>query len=116
MTLHDVFVALGIDPSVLAAGTAGGLLRALSRRKFKFREMVVSPICGCLAAAYLTAPAVHIVRVYDWPPLPAEPDQTANYAIAFLIGAMAMWISDIAADAVVRRVWPPKRDRDEEDY
>ncbi|TJW14477.1 MAG: hypothetical protein E5W82_10905 [Mesorhizobium sp.] len=114
MTLHDVFVALGIDPSVLAAGTAGGLLRALSRKKFKMREIFVSPISGCLAAAYLTAPAVHIVRVYDWPPLPAEPDQTATYAIAFLIGAMAMWISDIAADAIARRVWPPKRDSDED--
>ena len=37
---------LGIKGPVVAAGLAGGVLRALSRHRYKVREMVASPICG----------------------------------------------------------------------
>lgn len=56
--MHDIFDLLGIKGQVVAAGLAGGVLRALSRHRYKLREMIASPICGALAAAYLTLPAV----------------------------------------------------------
>lgn len=99
---HDSLSALGINPAVLAAGGAGGILRALSRKRFKFREMVASPICGALAAAYLTLPVVHYVRAIGWP-LPSDDDQ-AILASAFLLGTCAMWIADIAFEVIVRRI------------
>lgn len=102
MTLHDILVSMGINPSVLAAGTAGGLLRALSRRRFKVREMVASPICGALAAAYLTEPTIHYLGKVSWP-LPADPSDLATQnATAFLIGVIAMWIADILFEFIIR--------------
>ncbi|RVD34416.1 hypothetical protein EN746_36240, partial [Mesorhizobium sp. M8A.F.Ca.ET.023.02.2.1] len=56
--MHDLFDLLGIKGPVVAAGLAGGVLRALSRHRYKLREMVASPTCGALAAAYLTLPVV----------------------------------------------------------
>ncbi|WP_315920472.1 hypothetical protein [Mesorhizobium sp. SP-1A] len=102
MNLHDFFVTIGLDPAILGAGAAGGLLRSLSRKRFKVREVFLSPICGTLAAGYLTPWAVHIVRFYEWPPMPD--DGSAVYAMAFLIGTVAMWLSDLLFDAIVRRV------------
>lgn len=62
--MHDFFDLLGIKGPVVVAGLAGGVLRALSRHRYKLREMVASPICGALAAAYLTLPVVQ----YPAPP------------------------------------------------
>jgi len=103
MTLHDLLQSLGINPSVLAAGTAGGLLRALSRKRFKFREMIAAPVCGALAAAYLTVPTIHYLTAVNWPLPPTENMQATEHATAFLIGVVAMWIADIALDILVRR-------------
>jgi hypothetical protein len=70
--MQDFLDALGIKGSILVAGLAGGALRALSHRRFKFREMVASPICGALAAGYLTVPTLHcmllelVVRRLKW--------------------------------------------------
>lgn len=106
MTLPELLDALGINPSVLAAGTAGGVLRALSRRRFKFREMVAAPVCGALAAAYLTIPTIHYLTAIGFP-LPATDNmQATQNATAFLIGVVAMWIADIALEIVVRRFKP----------
>lgn len=102
MTLHDLLTAMGIDPSVLASGTAGGLVRALSRKRFKVREMLAAPICGALAAAYLTLPVVHYIKATGWP-VPAE-DAQVVLASAFLIGTCAMWIADLVFEAIVRRM------------
>ncbi|MCW5697934.1 MAG: hypothetical protein KIS96_14535 [Bauldia sp.] len=102
--LNDLLNALGIKGSIVAAGLAGGLLRALSRRRYKLREMIASPLCGMLASAYLTLPAVHYVRATGWP-LPAE-DTQAVLAAAFLIGSCAMWITDILFELIVRRFRP----------
>jgi hypothetical protein len=102
--LHDMLQSIGIDPSVLYAGGAGGVLRALSRRKLKVREVLLSPICGALAAAYLTLPAVHYVKAVGWP-MPGE-DAQSILATAFLIGTCAMWISDIVFEFIVRRLRP----------
>lgn len=82
-------------------GLCGGLLRALSRKRFKIREMFASPLCGAMAAGYLTEPIVHYVRAVGFP-LPGV-DQQAQYAAAFLIGAVAMWIADLALEMIVRR-------------
>ncbi len=60
--MHDLFDLLGIKGPVVAAGLAGGVLRALSRHRYKLREMVASPICGALAAAYLTLPVVIVFQ------------------------------------------------------
>ncbi|MCM2472176.1 hypothetical protein HGO38_01625 [Rhizobium sp. CG5] len=102
MTAAEILEFLGIKTSVLVAGLSGGVLRAMSRRRYKIREMVASPICGALAAAYLTSPSVHYLNAVRWP-LPAD-GIAAEHATAFLIGVSAMWISDILFEFLVRRV------------
>lgn len=99
--MQDFFDLLGIKASVLAAGLFGGVLRALSHRHYKLREMFASPVCGAIAAAYLTMPTVYYLRSINWP-LPDDP--AATHATAFLIGVCAMWISDIAFDVLIRRL------------
>ncbi|MFB9978703.1 hypothetical protein ACFSQQ_19250 [Mesorhizobium kowhaii] len=103
--MHDLFDLLGIKGPVVAAGLAGGVLRALSRHRYKLREMVASPICGALAAAYLTLPVVSYARITGLP-MPDPADDTTTLAAAFLIGVSAMWISDILFEFVVRRFKP----------
>lgn len=98
--MHDLFDLLGIKGPVVVAGLAGGVLRALSRHRYKLREMVASPICGALAAAYLTLPVVQYSRATG---LPLANDDTTTLAAAFLIGVCAMWISDILFEFMVRR-------------
>lgn len=104
MTLHDLFQSLGINPAVLAAGGFGGVLRALSRGRLKFREVILSPVCGALAAAYLTMPTVHYIRAVGWP-IPDEP-QPVVLASAFLIGTCAMLISDAVLGVLARWIKP----------
>ncbi|ESW65428.1 hypothetical protein X760_17055 [Mesorhizobium sp. LSHC422A00] len=100
--MHDLFDILGIKGPVVAAGLAGGVLRALSRHRYKLREMIASPICGALAAAYLTLPADAWFRATGMP-IPDPADDTTTLAAAFLIGVSAMWISDIVFEVIVRR-------------
>jgi hypothetical protein len=103
--MHDLFDMLGIKGPVVAAGLAGGVLRALSRHRYKLREMIASPICGALAAAYLTLPAVAWLKATGMP-IPDPADDTTTLAAAFLIGVSAMWISDIVFEVIVRRFKP----------
>ncbi|RWQ16076.1 hypothetical protein [Mesorhizobium sp.] len=103
--MQEMFDLLGIKGPVVAAGLAGGVLRALSRHRYKIREMVASPICGALAAAYLTMPVVHYFRAVGLP-VPSPDDDTTTLAAAFLIGVSAMWISDILFEFVVRKFKP----------
>ncbi|MCF6118547.1 hypothetical protein L2449_16845 [Mesorhizobium muleiense] len=103
--MQEMFDLLGIKGPVVAAGLAGGVLRALSRHRYKVREMVASPICGALAAAYLTLPVVHYFRATGLP-IPATDDDTTTLAAAFLIGVSAMWISDIVFEMVIRKIKP----------
>lgn len=103
--MHDLLDFLGIKAPVLIAGLSGGILRALSRHRYKLREMFASPICGALAAAYLTLPAVSYFKATGLP-LPELADDTTTLAAAFLIGVSAMWISDIVFEMVVRRFKP----------
>ncbi|TRC72860.1 hypothetical protein FJV83_10195 [Mesorhizobium sp. WSM4307] len=98
--MHDLFDLLGIKGPVVVAGLAGGVLRALSRHRYKLREMVASPICGALAAAYLTLPVVQYSRATG---LPLANDDTTTLAAAFLIGVCAMWISDILFEVIVQK-------------
>jgi hypothetical protein len=100
--MHNLFDMLGIKGPVVAAGLAGGVLRALSRHRYKLREMIASPICGALAAAYLTLPAVAWFKATGMP-VPDPADDTTTLAAAFLIGVSAMWISDIVFEVIVRR-------------
>jgi hypothetical protein len=103
--MHDLFDVLGIKGPVVVAGLAGGVLRALSRHRYKLREMIASPICGALAAAYLTLPAVAWFKATGMP-IPDPADDTTTLAAAFLIGVSAMWISDIVFEVIVRRFRP----------
>ncbi|MER9574912.1 hypothetical protein NKI78_04565 [Mesorhizobium sp. M0400] len=103
--MHDWFDLLGLKGPVVAAGLAGGVLRALSRHRYKVREMIASPICGALAAAYLTLPVVHYFRATGLP-IPETDDDTTTLAAAFLIGVCAMWISDILFEFIVRKFKP----------
>lgn len=103
--MHELLDFLGIKAPVLIAGLSGGILRALSRHRYKLREMFASPICGALAAAYLTLPAVAWFKSSGLP-VPDTADDTATLAAAFLIGVSAMWISDIVFEVIVRRFRP----------
>lgn len=107
--MHDWFDMLGVKGPVVAAGLAGGVLRALSRHRYKVREMLASPICGALAAAYLTLPTVSYFKATGLP-LPDPTDDTTTLAAAFLIGVSAMWISDILFEFVVRKIRPTPAD------
>ncbi|CCV14962.1 hypothetical protein [Mesorhizobium sp. STM 4661] len=105
--MQELLDTLGIKAPVLVAGLSGGILRALSRHRYKVREMVASPICGALAAAYLTLPVVHYFRATG---LPVPGDDTTTLAAAFLIGVSAMWISDIVFEVMVRRFKPRREE------
>ena len=101
--MHDLFDMLSIKGPVVAAGLAGGVLRALSRHRYKLREMIASPICGALAAAYLTLPAVSYFKSTGLP-IPDPADDTTTLAAAFLIGVSAMSISDTLFEFIVRKI------------
>ncbi|TGR13407.1 hypothetical protein EN833_08305 [Mesorhizobium sp. M4B.F.Ca.ET.190.01.1.1] len=103
--MHEFLDFLGIKGPVVAAGLAGGILRALSRHRYKIREMIASPICGALAAAYLTLPTVAYSQAIGLP-IPDASDETTVLAAAFLIGVSAMWISDIVFEFIVRKFKP----------
>ncbi|MER9533029.1 hypothetical protein NKI89_24930 [Mesorhizobium sp. M0309] len=103
--MHELFDLLGIKGPVVAAGLAGGVLRALSRHRYKVREMVASPICGALAAAYLTLPVVTYFKATGLP-IPDPANDTTTLAAAFLIGVSAMWISDILFEFIMRKFKP----------
>ncbi|AZO51764.1 MAG: hypothetical protein EOS54_04420 [Mesorhizobium sp.] len=103
--MHEFLDFLGIKGPVVAAGLAGGILRALSRHRYKIREMIASPICGALAAAYLTLPTVSWFEATGLP-MPDPTDDTTTLAAAFLIGVSAMWISDILFEFVIRKLKP----------
>lgn len=107
--MHDLLDLLGIKAPVLVAGLSGGILRALSRHRYKLREMVASPVCGALAAAYLTLPVVSYFKATGLP-IPDPADDTTTLAAAFLIGVSAMWISDILFEMIVRRFKPAPED------
>lgn len=100
MSVNEFLDAAGIKIGVFVAGLSGGILRGLSRRRYTAKEMIASPICGALAAAYLTMPILHYLRAINWP-LPEEPIAATN-ATAFVVGACAMWISDIMLEIVSR--------------
>lgn len=99
--IKDLLDALGLNPLFLAAGGAGGLLRALSSKQHTMRERIVSPICGAISAGYLTATGVHILRSFSVP-LPDDPLATFG-AVGFLIGVSAMWISDALMLVLIQR-------------
>lgn len=103
--IRDFLEALGLNPLVLGAGGAGGLLRALSSTRHSLRERIVSPFCGALAAGYLTATGVHLLRSIAVP-LPEDPLATFG-AVGFLIGVSAMWISDAVMLLVLQRFGRP---------
>lgn len=102
--MHEFFTNLGLNPNFIVAGTAGGFLRALSRKQFKLREVVLSPICGALAAAYLTEPVIHYARMINWPLPPTTATDATNNAAAFIVGVIAMWITDIVVDRLMKMV------------
>ncbi|MDR6431320.1 hypothetical protein [Brucella pseudogrignonensis] len=104
MSLHDFLSNLGLNPNFIIAGTAGGFLRALSRKQFKLREVFISPICGALAAAYLTTPIMHYAHHFNFP-VPSGPESVAVHnATAFMVGVIAMWISDIVFGVIARKL------------
>ena len=111
MTLTDLLAsardALGLDNSgIVAGGMAGGLLRALSRHRWRWREVILSPMCGLLAAVNLTPAGLHVAgevaRIFGWS-MPSDTMQSER-AIAFLLGISAMWLSDLFFEWVSRRV------------
>ncbi|MDE1994385.1 MAG: hypothetical protein KGI75_17915 [Rhizobiaceae bacterium] len=102
MAVSEFLDALGIKVGVVFAGLSGGVLRGLSRRRYTTREIIASPICGALAAAYLTEPVLYYLRAIHWP-LP-QLDVSAMNATAFVVGICAMWIADLFFDTISRWV------------
>lgn len=106
MSLSDFLNTAGINTNIVLAGLGGGLLRVLSRQDYKLREIIVSPLCGTLAAVNLTAASVHVitkaVEVVGWD-MPQDTMSTER-AVAFLIGVSAMWISDMLFDFVAGKL------------
>lgn len=100
MTIADILRMIGVDPSFLAAGAAGGLLRSLTRKQIRIREIIVSPVAGMLACVYLTVPIVQYLRLFGWP-IP-EDDFHVYLATSFLVGNSAMWASDVLFGFVAR--------------
>lgn len=105
MSFTEFLDAIGIKLGILLAGFCGGVLRALSRPNVTWKEIVFSPVCGALAAAYLTTPLLHYFYSMNWP-LPEDPIATMN-AAAFLTGISAMWISDLVLTLLLR--WAGKK-------
>ncbi|MFQ0814527.1 hypothetical protein AVM02_08665 [Brucella anthropi] len=94
----------GLKLYVLIAGFAGGALRALSRKRYTIRETIASPICGALAAGYLTGPLVHYLQAIHFPLPPNDDTNAGLHAAAFVVGACGMWISDAIFEAVTDRL------------
>jgi hypothetical protein len=98
--ISDLLRSIGIDPSFLAAGAAGGLLRSITRKKIRLREIIVSPIAGMLACVYLTVPIVQYLQLMGWP-MP-ENNFHVYLASSFLVGNSAMWASDLLFGAIAK--------------
>ncbi|MEN5300251.1 hypothetical protein ABE530_18205 [Brucella sp. TWI559] len=105
--MDDPFSEYGLKTSVLLAGFAGGILRALSRKKSSMKETIASPICGALAAGYLTGPIVHYLRVVNFPLPPDDGTNVGLHAAAFVVGVCGMWISDALFEMISTRLRKP---------
>ncbi|MGK9086502.1 hypothetical protein KXR64_22485 [Brucella intermedia] len=104
MSPLEFLANLGLNSNFIVAGTAGGFLRALSRKQFHIREVAFSPICGALAAAYLTEPIIHFAHLMNWAMPSGSTPETTHNAAAFIVGVTAMWITDILGDRLMRFV------------
>ncbi|MFS2326579.1 hypothetical protein U2P60_14370 [Brucella sp. H1_1004] len=105
--MDDPFSEYGLKTSVLLAGFAGGILRALSRKKSSMKETIASPICGALAAGYLTGPIVHYLRAVNFPLPPDDGTNVGLHAAAFVVGVSGMWISDALFEIISTRLRKP---------
>ena len=105
--MDDPFSEYGLKTSVLLAGFAGGILRALSRKKSSMKETIASPICGALAAGYLTGPIVHYLRAVNFPLPPDDGTNVGLHAAAFVVGVCGMWISDALFEIISTRLRKP---------
>lgn len=102
--MEDPLASYGLRVSVVIAGFAGGVLWALSRKQHTFRETIAFPVCGALAAGYLTEPFVHYLKAIHFPLPPDDGSNVTMQAGAFLVGVFAMWISDALFAFVTRRI------------
>lgn len=100
--INDLLRSIGIEPSFLVAGAAGGLLRSITRKKIRLIEIIISPIAGVLACVYLTVPIIQYLHMAGWP-MP-ENDIHVHLAAAFLVGNSAMWASDVLFRFIGRRL------------
>ncbi|MFS2324051.1 hypothetical protein U2P60_01185 [Brucella sp. H1_1004] len=105
--MDDPFSEYGLKTSVLLAGFAGGILRALSRKKTSMKETIASPICGALAAGYLTGPIIHYLRAVNFPLPPEDGTNVGLHASAFVVGVCGMWISDALFEMISTRLRKP---------
>lgn len=63
-----------------------------------------APVCGALAAGYLTEPFVHYLRAIHFPLPPDDGSNVAMHAGVFLVGVCGMWISDAVFELISRRL------------
>lgn len=101
--MEDPLAQYGLKVSVVIAGFAGGVLRALSHKNYTFREAIASPVCGALAAGYLTSPFVHYLNAIHFPLPPDDGSNVTVHAGASLVGVCGMWISDALFRFISRR-------------
>lgn len=100
--MDDPLSQYGLKVSVVVAGFAGGLLQALSRKSYSFRDTIATPVCGALAAGYLTGPFVHYLTIINFPLPPNDGSNVTIHAGAFLVGVCGMRISDTAFGVISR--------------
>lgn len=62
-------IPYGLKATVVVAGFAGAVLRAISYKNYIFREAIASPAYGILAAGYLTESLIHYLRIIHFPHL-----------------------------------------------
>lgn len=79
----------GVKIAHIAAGLAGGTVRALLTRG-SWGGAVTSVIVGSLTAAYMTQPVYEIATTY----LPIAVTRSSEYATSYVVGVTGMFLAE----------------------
>lgn len=94
----NLFQAVGVDPQLVTAGTAGGMVKALVWRQ-KLVPAIASMLVGAAVASYAGAPLAKALSKIDLFGLRVE---MAPELGAFLAGIFAYWGIEIIASKLTK--------------